>query len=164
MKKLITKSEIILDENLKVWETVLENVNFPKEYLNLGAEYCDHHAKAECEIARYVDIVENTSTLILALNILSQLNLSKFENIYLTKNMPTVRFAYNCEVTEDMKHYDIFDFASDKINNVVEDINKQIEESDKNTLMIDLFASNIILMTEASMQSRVGINCKYNLV
>lgn len=173
MKKLIEKSEIILNEDVKVWENILRKIEFPKDRYNLGAEYCEMHLNAEnlanSDISIFQSEKLDISTLGLALNILSQINIDKFEEIYLTDELSDEKtFSYtikkyceNCTKIFCGEDTDLFEYCSDHIDDIIKDMNIYLENDDNLFLNIGILVRRIMLISEKQFDSRLVVVCQY---
>ena len=163
MKKLIEKSNVIIKESSKKWLPILETVGFPEEHYNLGAEYCEFHAKYDSQNSTIYD-----STLAISLSVLKSLDLDSLDEYYLTDEGSIHSFAYDCEI-DGMGHVGVSnDTILSHIEHIIRNetilmINKMIEKSEHKIAEFGIIIKSISLLREGTKNDKVCINVELNI-
>ena len=168
MRKVITKSETILNEDIKAWEDVLIVGEFPKQHMNLAAEYCDFHAKLEASqgISKETDGI---TTLPISLNILSRLNLDNVKEYAISDEVEEFQQSKKLLTAEAIELRDalvnvdaIMDFVYYKLcDDIVKEINEKIEASENKILDLGCLLKSIMTIAEKTMAQVIAVKYCY---
>lgn len=173
MRKVIEKSSEIKNSDLVDWKNILESIDFPKEHINFGVEYCDFHAKKEFadEFNCIHGNPKDCSLLPLSLHILKLLNLNEVKEYAIAENDITIQKV--CKAHMNDTNSTLHEFvATDVIVNCVEDIlcnaiaqeiNNAIANSEKKILNIGLLAQTIQVTSEKTIPPVITITSNYSV-
>ena len=160
MKRELRK-DIINKKLDDMWGSIVTAAGVPEELHNIAVEYCDYHATIESKDVQSPGFGDTVSTLTLAIDILSRLNLSNVEHLYIDDETPDVSYGWKMdELVEEVKDGAILDenmvsAICEKV--VIEEVSKDINirlEGKKN-LTIGILARSVSLIAEKSFAPRL---------
>lgn len=155
MEKEIIKGSQINPE-LSQWIVIVETAKFPKELFNFAVEYCDYHSRLESAAIATLSSIETPSLLGISLSILSKLDYSKIKKIKISDGLPTYEWGVPIEqsqmetlIKEESPSTTLLNLVEDSIvSNIVEKIDKLIEESNQKTLEVGIIVHKIQIIAE----------------
>ena len=173
MRRIIQKSENVTNQEVAPWKELLEEAGFPKQHMNLGAEYCDFHTKKECA-AQIHGSPEDHSLLPLAIFILKELNLDEVKEYALVDECESRQRGMKilAEEVDAMRHGHVaVEAIVDHVQNgvrkeIVDEINDAIAKSENKVLNIGILVSSIQMIAEVAKPGEKPfppvISMKYN--